>query len=285
MDGIDRAQTVPSVANAARGDENVSEDVQLMMKRVLTLLLAAPMLLPPSGIAQGTKWQVNDYDATRAELEGLIERLEDAAASPAYSSGLREEARAAVNEVRTRLSEGDFRTGDRVYVRVEQVEAIRDTFVVNGERELEIPTIEDVSLKGVLRSELEPYLREYIGQYIRDPIVRARSFLRIAVMGEIRQPGFHLLPPQMPLSEALMGLGGPTNRANLTQIRVERADRKVVPGSTMEAALREGRTLGELGVRSGDEIIVPRKPLVSVGAALRGVGLVSGLIWGLSRIF
>lgn len=256
-----------------------------MTKRILALLTAAPLLLPHSGIAQGSKWQVHDYDASRAELESLIERLDRAATSQAYSPGLREEARAAVRDVRTRLADGDFRTGDRIYVSVEQVQAIGDTFVVNGERALEIPTIEDIPLRGVLRSELEPYLREQIGQYIRDPIVRARSFLRIAVMGEIGQPGFHLMPPQMPLSEALMSLGGPTNRADLTDIRVERADRKIVPGGTMEAALREGTTLGELGLRSGDEVVVPRRPLVSATDLLRGVGLLSGLVWGLTRIF
>src|SRR5437879_12826964 len=76
--------------------------------------------------------------------------------------------------IQRRLKEGDFRVGDRILLVVEDPEPpatgagtpvvksseqqLSDTFTVGSSQELTLPVVGVVSLRGVLRTELEPRL-------------------------------------------------------------------------------------------------------------------------------
>ena len=138
------------------------------------LLLGAPV----ATAAQQPDWDPGRVLVTREDLQNLLQRLEQAAASPTYSQPVRDRARADAALLRTRLTEGDFQVGDRIMLVVEGEQALSDTFAVRDGRVLRLPTIGDVSLAGVLRSELEPHLLATMAKYLRDPVVRARSLIR-----------------------------------------------------------------------------------------------------------
>jgi len=210
---------------------------------------------------------------TRAALEQLLKRLDAAAAAPGNNGAIRGQASLEAASIRTRLADGDFAAGDRIYLRVDGEQALTDTFTVGPARVLALPMTGEVSLKGVLRSELEPYLQKTLGRFIKDPVIQARSLIRIAVLGEVTRPGFYTVPAQTLVSDALMLAGGPTHEAKLENLRIARGPQRVWEGQALQRALADGKTLDQLNLQAGDRIEVPAKSSWFTESTLRAVTL------------
>jgi len=192
---------------------------------------------------------------------------------------------ARADAVRQRLEEGDFRPGDWVVLTVEGEPALSDTLLVTRDRTLELPLVGTVSLNGVIRSELEPHLTERIGRYIRDPVVRAHSYMRILITGEIVGPGYYLVPAETPVSEAIMLARGPTPTAKLSKVLIYHGADVIWEGEALQLAIREARTLAELNLLDGDQINVPRRSAFAPGEVGRTLLLVSSAVVALSYLF
>jgi polysaccharide export outer membrane protein len=152
---------------------------------------------------------------------------------------------------------GAFRPGDRIYLRVEGEQQLTDTFTVRAGPLIELPALGSISLAGVRRAELTPYLTRAIGRFVNQPVVSARALVRIGMIGEVARPGFHDLPTDALLSDAVNAAGGPTKDAGMTKLRLERNGTPIVRDADLRRALDEGRTLDQLELQSGDVIVVP----------------------------
>ncbi len=251
----------------------------------LSLMLLSLFVARPLG-AQRPAQDATGVQATREELQSALQMSEDAARSLAYSPKLRERARQRAAALRTRLQQGDFRSGDPIMLMVEDQPTLTDTFVVASDRTVSLPTIGKVPLFGVLRSELEPHLTENIARYIRDPIVTAGTFMRLSVAGGVGQPGFYLMSPNMPLTDALM-VSGLTETSKVEEIEIVRQGRRLLGGAELQLAIWEGSTLEELGIRSGDQILVPTRPALGFSPVqlVRNLSLISTFLFALNRIF
>jgi polysaccharide export outer membrane protein len=161
--------------------------------------------------------------------------------------------------IRQRLEEGDLRVGDRVLLLVEGHTQLSDTFNVVAGRKLVLPDIGDVPLAGVLRSELQEHLTAQLGRFVRNPTVRVRSLIRLEVLGLVAAPGFYAIPSDVLVTDALMLAGGPAPDADIDRVRLQRGREVLWEGDRLRAAVIEGRTLDQLGVRAGDGIFVPEK--------------------------
>jgi hypothetical protein len=226
----------------------------------------------------------------RVELDSLLARLTRAAESSAYSETLRRRSLTEANVVRERLRLGDFQPGDRVLLRVEGETTLTDTFAVATGPTLSLPApvSRDIPLAGVLRSELAGYLKNYISKYVRDPVVHVRSLMRVAVVGGVARPGFFVVPADAPLPDVLMLAGGWSGDANLKDLRVDRGSERVWEGEALQTATREGRTLDQLSLRAGDQIVVPREShanLESVARIVTAVIAVPAAIYAIIHIF
>ncbi len=207
-------------------------------------------------------------ELTRKDLERLLASYEQAVASPAYSSRVKDAARANMARIRTRLEEGDFRVGDRVALTVEGENAIPDTVVVEPGPQITLPLFGAISLAGVLRSETTEYLTKELGKVIREPVVRATALMRLSIQGGVRTPGFYLVPASMLVSEAIMEAGGPTTAADLEHLQIQRGTAVVVDAPAMQEALIDGRTLDQLSLQAGDQLLVPAKTAGGTGAKI-----------------
>lgn len=223
----------------------------------LVLLVSSP---PSSSSAQEPRIDTGNLQMSRGELEELLSRLEIEATSSAYSERLRERARRQADMIRDRLRNGDFRVGDRIVLQVETEPQLSDTFPVLPGPSISLPVIGGLSLEGVLRAELESYLTEHLSQYIRDPRVHARSLVRLALMGQVANPGFYVLPADMLVGEALMEAGGPARDAEMDDLRIDRGNRTIWEGRILQDAVADGSTLDQLNLRAGDQIVLPEAP-------------------------
>ncbi len=258
------------------------------MVRIVRIAAVLGLLFPGLALQaqeQDAQWDPLLVGSSRSALEDLLSRYDAAARSRAYTAGLRASARQAAAQIRTRLVEGDFQVGDRVYMLVEGEETLSDTFSVAPGQILQLAVIDDVPLRGVLRSELQPYLTERIGRSIRNSVVRSQALIRISFIGQVRVPGFHSLPAELPIGDAIIRAGGPSNRGNLDRLRVDRGGKTVLQGEDLQRALQEGRTLDELDIHSGDQIILPQQPLFSIGQVGRVASVATGTIFAISRLF
>jgi hypothetical protein len=230
----------------------------MMIRRTL-LLLASLWTVAVSGVEAQTPrgWDPTGLQLSRAELEELLERYEETANSSAYSSSLRSHARAEAQLLRQRLEDGDLRVGDRVVLVVERHLDLTDTFNVVAGRKLVLPVLGEVGLEGVLRSELQPHMESFIARFINSPVVHARSLVRLEIRGAVGRPGFFTVPSDMLISDVLMMAGGPSGNANLDKTRIERGRDVIWSGERLREAIIEGRTLDQISIRAGDNIIVP----------------------------
>ena len=216
-----------------------------------------------SGQATGDDREARRLSATRTELVAMQERLATAPKPDTIATAM----------LQRRLSDGDFQPGDGVALRVDGEQAFTDTFVVNTTRDIELPMAGTVSLRGVLYSEIQPYLTQQLSRVLRDPVVHARGLIRMAVTGAVPRPGYYLVAGDATLSETFRIAGGLAGNANLKDARALRGGETVLDESAMRYALAAGRTLDQLSLGSGDELSIPAKTGPSTYEVIRGVSL------------
>lgn len=244
----------------------------------LTLALGlAPVILsscalrsPSSSLTVPTAHRLSQ---SRAALERRLQDLTEQAATRRYEQGMSAEVVGAeTTYIRRRLQEGDFHTGDRVALIVESqdppavIAAIRtteqqltDTFTVGSQQEVTLPVVGVVSLRGLLRTELEPRLTDEVARYVRDPVVHAHALVGLTVSGELTKPGYYNVPPDAVLPAVLMAAGGTTHEAKLHDMMIQRRGEIIWEGDALAQAVANGRTIDDLGLLPGDVIQVPRQ--------------------------
>ena len=88
--------------------------------------------------------------------------------------------------------------------------------------------------------------------------------IRVAAMGAINRPGSYLIRPQESLWDLVNQAGGPANGADIQKIRLERGGRKI-KNDLMTEGFESAYSLERIGVRSGDQVIMPVKSRITVG--------------------
>jgi hypothetical protein len=80
--------------------------------------------------------------------------------------------------------------------------------------------------------------------------------------------------------------GGPTREARVSELRIERDRAPVWSGKAMQESLSQGLTVNQMNLRSGDEIVVPRRRDTLAAVQVLGALLTIPIaIFGLTRMF
>ena len=167
----------------------------------------------------------------------------------------------------------DFHVGDRIALTIEGPQTFSDTVVVRDGLILRLPNIGDIPMTGVKRSDVESYLTQQIGKFIRNPVIHATPLVRIAVLGQVGRPGFYTMPSDVLLSDVVMRAGGPTGNADLNRTVVRRSGQEVISREQVASALTAGMTLDQLHIAPGDEMVVGEKPNSIWGTVLTLLGV------------
>lgn len=181
---------------------------------------------------------------------------------------------------------GAIQPGDRVLLRVAGEPQLTDTFTVGAGPTLELPTLGAVPLAGVPRDSIEPHLLDFLQRYLNHPVIHAQVLLRLGVLGEVARPGFYALPAGAVLEDLIMAGGGMTRDARFDRASVTRDHDPVLHGKEIQRAIGDGTTLDLLGLRSGDELLIPRRP--DQESRVRILGAIVALpiaVYGLVRLF
>lgn len=92
---------------------------------------------------------------------------------------------------------------------------------------------------------------------IKPPIeqIFCMPLIRVAVLGAVQRPGSYLIRAKDSLWELVTLAGGPANTADVRKIRVMRGGRTV--SKNLLEGFENAHSLEQLGVRSGDQVIMP----------------------------
>ena len=169
--------------------------------------------------------------------------------------------------LRSRLQRGDFQEGDRIFIVLEGTAGVSDTLQVRSGKILQFPRMGDLSLGGVLRSELTDTVRHHLSKYLNNPVVRVTPLLTIAVMGTVVNPGYYYASADVVLRDVIMKAGGPAGSADLNKVIVRRGGDVIWNAEDVRVALTDGLSLDGLHLRAGDEVFVPERRRFSLSSA------------------
>lgn len=230
--------------------------------------LIAALIVGRSGMAAAQSPDGKSPAGSRAELL--------ARSRVADSLGRTEEAFL----LRTRLRDGDFEVGDAIVVTIDGPTLKgRDSLIVRAEKVIHLTEpMGDLSLVGMLRSEIADSLHGRVAKYFRNTVVHVVPLLRLSVSGAVRLPGFYQSMPDAPLSD-LITRAGQEQSTDLRKITIKRGERILWAGPDVQSALTEGLTLDRLALDPGDEIVVGAKSASHWLTALSiGLPLVSTIV-------
>lgn len=242
--------------------------------RIGRALLTVVMLLSPRLVAGAQGYEAMQPMATRADLTALADRLARGSTSD----------RNRANLMRARLRDGDFRSGDKIRLVIDGNVTQDDTISVIAGSKLMLKDIGEIPLTGVLRSELQDHMTKHINRFIKDVRVRATPLVRLSVLGPVGKPGFHYMPSDIPLGDAVMRAGGPGGSADLNKSVIRRNTEELYDSRNTRTAMNEGLTLDQLSLRDGDSIEVGEKSSGNWAKIVSGIGVATSLVWALSYV-
>jgi protein involved in polysaccharide export with SLBB domain len=209
---------------------------------------------------------------SRAELVAAATQAELGAGKGDYTA--RAKSAMLAGAIRERLRDGDVQVGDRVVVTIFSDTLHRDTLVVRSGRFLELPGMIVVPVSGVLRSELQDRVSTEVLKYVKARRIEVTPLMRVGVLGAVARPGYFAFASDLPLSDAIMGAGGPTAAADVQRSIVRRGNQEYRSADETRKAIASGLTLDQFGLNAGDELVVGQHRDFNASAL---IGMAGGL--------
>ena len=176
------------------------------------------------------------------------------------------------------------RVGDKLAVHSWTQEELSDTFAVDENGRVALPTLGFLPAAGIAAGRLQDSIRTAYAGVLRDPALRVIVLRRIFVTGEVETPGIYLADLTMGVSDAIAMAGGLTEAGDPGKILVNRGAEQI------RMSQRDRSSYSLAGLRSGDEIVVrprsfwARNPAVVVSTIGSAVSLVTLLVGYVSRL-
>lgn len=250
----------------------------LSVRSLLVRWSLAVLVLGPVSSAAAQVVDAGDRLAKRDVLQAELSRYEQLSNSPAYSETSRTRARRAAEQVRRRLTDGDFRAGDLVVLQIEGPVPFNDTLVVTNAITIDATGVGSISLRGTLRSELLSKVRDEVLQGVRTATVTAAyPLFSVAVFGSVARPGYFAVSDEIKIDQLITLAGGPTAAADPNNLLVRRGDEVVLSSKAVSNAIVQRRAIADLRLAEGDVLEVgERKVRWDRATTIQIVSLVLG---------
>jgi protein involved in polysaccharide export with SLBB domain len=147
--------------------------------------------------------------------------------------------------------------GDAIRVRVWREPDMTGEFRVDEMGMVVLPKIGPTRVLDVPAEQLRAQLTKTYTSYLTHTAVEVVFLRRIQVLGAVRTPGLYLTDPTMTLGDAIALAGGITSAGNPKRVELTRNGRPI------GGSLSPGDRIGDLAIRSGDQLFVPEKSWAS----------------------
>lgn len=154
----------------------------------------------------------------------------------------------------------DYREEMTVMDALTQVGGVRETADLTSATLIHEEKVEPLDLEALLRHGDGSVNKKLVaGDRIVVPEIRNRVYF----FGAVNRPGYYNFKPTDTIIDALTGVGGPTNNANLKDVKHLRLDKSknktVVSTVNVDQFLRKGDLKGNVALQPGDILFVSDK--------------------------
>jgi polysaccharide export outer membrane protein len=137
-------------------------------------------------------------------------------------------------------------------------EELSGQYPIDEAGQIQYPLVGRVTVAGLTGSEAAQALGEALSAQFNNPEVSVMPLIRVNVLGAVMRPGLYPLNPTYNVFDALGAAGGPARDADFEEIGLVRGGEYFVLDT--RETLQLGRSLAQMGIQSGDIIIVPDRP-------------------------
>jgi len=176
-----------------------------------------------------------------------------------------------------------FQPGDAVRIRVWELYQggnrnlnLNGDYAINMDGIIILPIIGEIRVRGLTQYELMQLLEDKLKAYLRNPYVYVRPLIRVTMQGAFNRPGSYRVDPSASLWDLVKIAGGPRSNCDLRKIEVERGGKVII--KDLLKSFEEGFSLEEVGIESGDQIMVPQRRSMDLGVLLGMINLVASIV-------
>jgi len=127
-------------------------------------------------------------------------------------------------------------------------------YPINPEGYVALPLVGEVRIKALTLDEVTKLITEKYSDYLKNPYVYVRPLIRVTMQGAFIKPGVYRIDPSKSLWDLVALAGGPNAGADLERLQVKRGGEVIIKG--LLNAYEKGYSLEEIGIESGDQIIL-----------------------------
>jgi protein involved in polysaccharide export with SLBB domain len=173
-----------------------------------------------------------------------------------------------------RTTDWPVQPGDRFVLRFLGDSAFSQIVPINEHLEIELPFAGRVSLKSLTAQTATDSVRTLLLAFRRPGTVGATFERRISVLGDVRRPDVYYMDRTVRLRAALAMAGGVAEIGRTREVLLLR--------DGVQTRISDWRTTGtgDLELRSGDELVVPRERWIKRNAltVVSGAGVVGSIL-------
>lgn len=177
----------------------------------------------------------------------------------------RQDVTAALQRVRSSQAYV-LQPGDLVEIQVYMEDDMNRVLRLNGNGSLTFPLVGNIKLAGLTLEQAEQRLANRLTEYIKNPqvsmLVKEYGNKTVYVLGQVAKPAAIQIPPekQMTVLEAITSVGGFTDIANTSKVRVLRVTngkQKAIDVDVTQIT-KQGNKNMDIALQPGDVIFVPQ---------------------------
>jgi protein involved in polysaccharide export with SLBB domain len=179
----------------------------------------------------------------------------------------------------------EFVAGDaiKILIPADTGSVLKGIYPIDGSGMADLPITGRVVIAGKNRQNIEQYLAGIWAPYLKDTHVQATPVIRVAIMGNVKTPGYYYPSPDAVIYDAINLAGGPVQPFKLEETSHLRAGRTV--NDELTRNISQGMTLRESGIVSGDEILVPMPERITLKEAIPLVGTALAIVLNAMTIY
>lgn len=144
-------------------------------------------------------------------------------------------------------------------------EELSGEFPVDESGAIQYPLVGVVTVNGLTGDETARLLKERMTPFFNNPEIAVTPLIRVNVLGAVVRPGLYPLNPTFNIFDAIGSAGGPSREADFEEILLVRGGEYYTIDT--RRTLQLGRSLSQIGIQSGDVIVVPDRPRTLENAA------------------
>ena len=152
-----------------------------------------------------------------------------------------------------------LRPGDVIKIQVFGHDELSGDYLIDENAVLLLPLLGEMNVRDMVVPELRTRIRAGYAQLFTQAFITITPLFRVAVLGEVVRPGLYSVDPTLTVYDLLALASGPLRTANERKTRLLRGGQEIALG--IDPASLARATLRELGIRSGDQVLVPRRSI------------------------